>query len=350
MERFIARLLLLRAHAGHDRLRQHRSGHLRRERRWSRSSRWSACSASPSSPASCSRDSRGRGRRSRSATWRSSHRIAARPRSCSASSTRSGTRSWRWKRRCCWRGASAAVSVTDREFIPLKLERDRVVFFPLAWTIVHPIDETSPLQRLLARRPARARCRAAHPAQRLRRDLLADRAHALVVQSRRRSSGARSSGTCSTRSDPDGTISVDIRKLHESIARVREHAPTGLRCKHSPVTGVKNAMKQWIALAVVAPTLLLGAEKETCPFGPFDLRSPREQQASLYHQLSVTAEAVAPSGRRRAVEPVAGGGVLVSRLGQLHRQRDLRQDEDRRDRRRRRSPRTRSSSAASRSI
>jgi hypothetical protein len=65
-------------------------------------------------------------------------------------------------------------------------------------------------------------------------------------------------------------------------------------------------MKQWIALAVVAPTLLLGAEKETCPFGPFDLRSPREQQASLNHQLSVVAEAVAPSGRRRSSEPPAG--------------------------------------------
>jgi hypothetical protein len=65
-------------------------------------------------------------------------------------------------------------------------------------------------------------------------------------------------------------------------------------------------MKHWIALAVVAPTLLLGVEKETCPYGPFDLRSPREQQASLYHQLSITAEAVAPSGRRHAVEPPAG--------------------------------------------
>ncbi|HEX7677068.1 MAG TPA: hypothetical protein VF713_03015, partial [Thermoanaerobaculia bacterium] len=63
-------------------------------------------------------------------------------------------------------------------------------------------------------------------------------------------------------------------------------------------------MKQWIALAVVAPAILLGAEKETCPYGPFDLRSPAEQQASLYHKLSVTAEAVAPSGRRHAVEPV----------------------------------------------
>jgi Protein of unknown function (DUF1549)./Protein of unknown function (DUF1553). len=69
-------------------------------------------------------------------------------------------------------------------------------------------------------------------------------------------------------------------------------------------------MKQWIALAVVAPTLLLGVEKETCPFGPFDLRSPREQQASLYHQLSVTAEAVAPTGRRRAVEPPPSGNLV----------------------------------------
>jgi inward rectifier potassium channel len=31
-----------------------------------------------------------------------------------------------------------------RRFYPLKLERDRVVFFPLSWTIVHPIDGTSP--------------------------------------------------------------------------------------------------------------------------------------------------------------------------------------------------------------
>jgi inward rectifier potassium channel len=33
----------------------------------------------------------------------------------------------------------------NREFLPLKLEREGVVFFPLAWTIVHPIDEASPL-------------------------------------------------------------------------------------------------------------------------------------------------------------------------------------------------------------
>ncbi len=33
----------------------------------------------------------------------------------------------------------------QREFHQLRLERDQVVFFPLNWTIVHPIDERSPL-------------------------------------------------------------------------------------------------------------------------------------------------------------------------------------------------------------
>jgi inward rectifier potassium channel len=35
----------------------------------------------------------------------------------------------------------------DREFISLGLERDHVDFFPLAWTIVHPIDKDSPFWR-----------------------------------------------------------------------------------------------------------------------------------------------------------------------------------------------------------
>lgn len=37
---------------------------------------------------------------------------------------------------------------SERDYFPLKLERDRVVFFPLAWTVVHPIDEASPLRGL----------------------------------------------------------------------------------------------------------------------------------------------------------------------------------------------------------
>jgi inward rectifier potassium channel len=35
-----------------------------------------------------------------------------------------------------------------RRFYNLPLERERVVFFPLAWTVVHPIDEESPLNGL----------------------------------------------------------------------------------------------------------------------------------------------------------------------------------------------------------
>ena len=38
----------------------------------------------------------------------------------------------------------------EREFIQLKLERERVALFPLSWTIVHPIDEGSPLRGLTA--------------------------------------------------------------------------------------------------------------------------------------------------------------------------------------------------------
>ena len=64
--------------------------------------------------------------------------------------------------------------------------------------------------------------------------------------------------------------------------------------------------KSWIAILAIGPALLLGGEKATCPLGPFDLRSPREQQKSLYYQLSATTEAVAPS-RHRAVLPPHGG-------------------------------------------
>ena len=37
---------------------------------------------------------------------------------------------------------------TQRRFYELDLERRRVTFFPLAWTIVHPIDENSPLWKV----------------------------------------------------------------------------------------------------------------------------------------------------------------------------------------------------------
>ena len=36
----------------------------------------------------------------------------------------------------------------QRSYKPLKLERDRLVFMPLTWTVVHPIDQESPLWAL----------------------------------------------------------------------------------------------------------------------------------------------------------------------------------------------------------
>jgi inward rectifier potassium channel len=41
-------------------------------------------------------------------------------------------------------GRRKISGTADREFISLALERDHVDFFPLAWTIVHPIDKDSP--------------------------------------------------------------------------------------------------------------------------------------------------------------------------------------------------------------
>jgi len=35
--------------------------------------------------------------------------------------------------------------VRTRRYYPLSLERDRVTFLPLAWTVVHPIDQNSPI-------------------------------------------------------------------------------------------------------------------------------------------------------------------------------------------------------------
>ncbi|MBI1356861.1 MAG: transporter [Acidobacteria bacterium] len=34
---------------------------------------------------------------------------------------------------------------SSREFAPLRLERDKILFMPLHWVVVHPIDEESPL-------------------------------------------------------------------------------------------------------------------------------------------------------------------------------------------------------------
>jgi inward rectifier potassium channel len=47
---------------------------------------------------------------------------------------------------------SGGKGPTNRRFYQLKLERSYIDFFPLSWTIVHPIDEDSPLQGYTAER------------------------------------------------------------------------------------------------------------------------------------------------------------------------------------------------------
>lgn len=106
------------------------------------------------------------------------------------------------------------AAATDREFIALTLERDRVVFFPLAWTIVHPIDGESPLRDWTAA------------------DLVGCDAEFLILLNgfeetfsqvvHTRSSymaaeivwGARFA-TMFNPPDEEGVISVDIRRLHD---------------------------------------------------------------------------------------------------------------------------------------
>ena len=102
----------------------------------------------------------------------------------------------------------------EREFLQLQLERDRVSFFPLSWTIVHPIDPLSPLAEWTGE------------------DLVECDAEFLILLN---GFDETFSQTVHTRSsykahevvwgarfrsmfnppDADGTISVDIRKLHE---------------------------------------------------------------------------------------------------------------------------------------
>jgi inward rectifier potassium channel len=105
-------------------------------------------------------------------------------------------------------------AATDREFIPLKLERDRVVFFPLAWTIVHPIDEKSPLNGC-----------SAGELRELDAELLIllngfDETFSQTVHTRSSYKideivwGAKF-GNMFNPSRDDGTISVDIRRLHD---------------------------------------------------------------------------------------------------------------------------------------
>ena len=102
----------------------------------------------------------------------------------------------------------------DREFISLSLERERVAFFPLAWTVVHPIDEHSPLYG--EKETTFRRCEA---------EVLVllngfDETFSQTVHTRSSYKGEEIIWGAKFRSmfnppEPDGTISVDIRRLSE---------------------------------------------------------------------------------------------------------------------------------------
>jgi inward rectifier potassium channel len=101
----------------------------------------------------------------------------------------------------------------DREFLPLKLERDRISFFPLSWTVVHPIDDDSPLRDW---EPADASTCDAEFLVLLNGF---DETFSQTVHTRSSYKadevvwGARFASMFQT--GDQGTISVDIRKLHD---------------------------------------------------------------------------------------------------------------------------------------
>jgi inward rectifier potassium channel len=101
-----------------------------------------------------------------------------------------------------------------RKFHDLKLERKRVVFFPLSWTLVHPIDDASPLAGLT------------------QADLTQSNAEILILltgtdETSSQTVHSRSSykseeivwnasfATVFRRSDEDGILGMDVRRLHD---------------------------------------------------------------------------------------------------------------------------------------
>lgn len=113
-----------------------------------------------------------------------------------------------------------------RRFYPLRLERDRVVFLPLSWTIVHPIDETSPLYGMSAE------------------DLRKCRGEILVLltgfdETFSQTVNARSSylpeevvwnarfADIFNRPTDDGLLTIDVRKLHSIELSSPDEGHTG---------------------------------------------------------------------------------------------------------------------------
>ena len=109
-------------------------------------------------------------------------------------------------------------TTNDREFVQLKLERDTVAFFPLSWTIVHPLDDESPIRHWTAADVVEC------DAEFLVLLNAFDETFSQTVHSRSSYKAAETIWgarfvSMFNPTDDDGTISVDIRKLHD-IERV----------------------------------------------------------------------------------------------------------------------------------
>jgi inward rectifier potassium channel len=102
----------------------------------------------------------------------------------------------------------------EREFLQLKLERERVALFPLSWTIVHPIDDESPLHGMDAEELAEC------DTEFLIMLSGFDETFSQTVHTRSSYRGdevvwgARFKSMFNPARE-DGTLSVDVRKLHE---------------------------------------------------------------------------------------------------------------------------------------
>ena len=104
---------------------------------------------------------------------------------------------------------------TVRRYAPLPLERNKVTFFPLSWTIVHPIDGASPLAgqtpRILERdaRPRSSSCSLASTRRWSRRSTRDRRIGAdEIVWNARFRSMFLAAGS-------HARVSVDISRVHE---------------------------------------------------------------------------------------------------------------------------------------
>ncbi|GAC1653507.1 MAG: ion channel [Gemmatimonadaceae bacterium] len=104
---------------------------------------------------------------------------------------------------------------STRQFHRLSLERESVVFFPLAWTIVHPIDDKSPLLGLTERELK------ASNAEFLILLRGFDETFSQAVHSRTSFTAAEVEwgarfGSMFNETTNDGVLTIDVRKIHRS--------------------------------------------------------------------------------------------------------------------------------------